>query len=292
MTPIIFGESVIGESHKRHGVEKQDSFLIIDSEHKHNRKNKYYKHISDDVRIVSVADGHGSAACPYSKTGSQTAVNVFCDIMAEYCAKYKEDLSGMFQSFNKEGETSRLAKSIVSEWERRIKEVHKLNGREVPVKDDGSVDNESIWKQYGTTLLGMLITEEYAFTLQLGDGDIIYVDDNTVEPVIEGDKILGVETHSISKPDSWKRVLTTVILLDSIKTQSYMYLLSTDGMANSHSSQDEFYKTCKDYYKLIKEHGIDAVKTNLKRWLSETSELGCGDDITVVIVTKNEGEQI
>ena len=34
---------------------------------------------------------------------------------------------------------------------------------------------------------------------------------------------------------------------------------------------------------MIKEHGAEAVQGNLKKWLTETSELGCGDDITVVM---------
>lgn len=33
---------------------------------------------------------------------------------------------------------------------------------------------------------------------------------------------------------------------------------------------------------MIQEHGAETVQANLKNWLTETSELGCGDDITVV----------
>ena len=34
---------------------------------------------------------------------------------------------------------------------------------------------------------------------------------------------------------------------------------------------------------MIKEHGADVIDANLKSWLSETSEMGCGDDITVLM---------
>ena len=37
-------------------------------------------------------------------------------------------------------------------------------------------------------------------------------------------------------------------------------------------------------------HGAETVQANLKKWLTETSELGCGDDITVVMAYF-EGEQ-
>lgn len=283
MTPIIIGDSVRGESHKRRNIECQDSFLIVDGVHKHERKSQFYNELSEDIRLIAVADGHGSESCPYSKTGSQTAVNVFCDIMAEFAAKYKGNMNELFVSLNREGETMRIAKWIVSEWEKRIIRYHvNLAKRDIPRKENGEVDDGAIWKQYGTTLLGMLITKSFIFSLQLGDGDITYVDTNGVLPVIEGDKILGVETHSISKPSSWKKILTRVNSLEGITEASFMYILSTDGWVNSHSNDEEFHKTCRDYFAMINEYGTEVVEKNLPTWLSETSKLGCGDDITVV----------
>ena len=38
------------------------------------------------------------------------------------------------------------------------------------------------------------------------------------------------------------------------------------------------------FTRMIQEHGADTVQANLKNWLTETSELGSGDDITVVMV--------
>ena len=64
----------------------------------------------------------------------------------------------------------------------------------------------------------------------------------------------------------------------------YMYMLSTDGFANSYVSDEEFQKTCREYYNMIGQHGFDAVKENLAKWLKETSEYGCGDDVTAVMV--------
>lgn len=62
-----------------------------------------------------------------------------------------------------------------------------------------------------------------------------------------------------------------------------MLMLSTDGFANSYKNADEFQKTCVDYFDMIRQHGTDAVAANLKSWLSETSAMGCGNDITVLI---------
>lgn len=282
MTPVIIGDSVRGDSHVRHNTECQDSYLIIDGIHKHDRTSSYYRELPEGTRIIAVADGHGSSSCPYSKTGSQTVANAFCDIMAEFVVKYKDEMHSLFVLLNSEGEATRVAKSLVREWEKRILDVHRLNKREVPRRENGDADAELIWKQYGTTLLGMLITKHFIFSLQLGDGDIMYVDNTHVLPVIEGDKILGVETHSISKPTSWKKVLTKVTSLSNCAEKPFMYVLSTDGWMNSHVSETEFHKTCMEYFKMIQEHGTEVVEENLSNWLSETSKMGCGDDITVV----------
>lgn len=67
-----------------------------------------------------------------------------------------------------------------------------------------------------------------------------------------------------------------------------MYMLSTDGFVNSYASSEEYIKTCKDYLEMIEEHGFEAVESNLTSWLEETSELGCGDDITVVMAYHQE----
>jgi hypothetical protein len=59
-------------------------------------------------------------------------------------------------------------------------------------------------------------------------------------------------------------------------------MLSTDGFANSFASDEEYRKSCMGYYGMIKEHGPLEVAGNLEKWLGETSEMGCGDDITVL----------
>ena len=293
MIPTIIGKSVRGDSHIRHGVECQDSLLIIDGKHRCNRRRSaaspYYDDLPEEVKIVAVADGHGSSSCPYSKTGSQTAVNVFCDLMAEYAVKFRGNMDELFASLNREGETIRISRRIVTEWEQRVLKVHSINGREMPVNEQNSKDINAVWKQYGTTLLGMLIVDENAFFLQLGDGDITFVNETDASAVLESEKILGVETHSISKPDSWKKVITKAVHLGD-NTVPFMYLLSTDGWLNSHATQEDFYRTCREYYEAILNYGPEAVENNLENWLAETSKLGCGDDITIACVCF-EGEQ-
>lgn len=289
MVSSIIAESVQGESHKRHDIVRQDNYLIlvgpdspINTEGNENKKIR--KKLPEGVSIISVADGHGSNACPYSDKGSELATGVFCDIMSDYAIKYQSDMNGLFALLNKEGETTQIAKQIILRWEERVKWDFNRNRKDIdkPHKEDGSVDYSAVYKMYGSTLLGIMITPTFIFAFQLGDGDIYIVSENEVSPVIEGDKILGVETHSISKEDSWSKSLTRVINIDQFNIHPFMISISTDGWINSHASPDDFEKTCKEYFKLIREKGSEVIESNLAAWLSETSKFGCGDDITTV----------
>lgn len=267
MKPTIIGRSVQGSSHKRSDTVRQDRFKRVQ--------------LNDGTVILAVADGHGSSACPYSDVGAKTAATVFCDVMKGIYEGSADNVEGMLTDLNREGDT-RLAKKIDIEWKKRIYERHLESNRPIP-EGNAQECRELVYRQYGTTLLGLLITESFCFALQLGDGDLAYVNNNGFQRIIVGDKLLGVETHSLSKIDSWKKVLTSVQRRTETEALPCVYMMSTDGFANSFASESEFQKTCVEYFELLKIHGAKAVNENLDQWLSETSKFGCGDDITLVL---------
>lgn len=267
MTRSVFGESVQGASHLRSGKECQDSLKRIEKD--------------ENTVILAVADGHGSDSCPYSKSGADIAVNVFCKIMEDYLDTYAEQPEMLLTFLKREGDT-KVAQAIDTEWKRRVLKTHSNNKRETTLDAEGNKDREAIYKLYGSTLIGLVITKEFLFAFQLGDGDIIEVSKAGVQNVIEADKILGTETHSLSKVESWKKAITCIKKKEEPQKLPVMYMLSSDGMANSYKNEDEFRKTCRDYYHLLSKHGAKAVSDSLKDWLTETSQLGCGDDITAL----------
>ena len=263
---------VKGATHVRNQMPCQDNKRIVE--------------ISDKIVIVAVADGHGSSKCPRSDRGSMIAVNSFYEVMKNYLKVYGEDeagLSNLITFLNREGDM-RFAQDVCEEWQARVKQSFYKNKVEGMTNEDGNIKWASVFSLYGTTLLGMLVTDSFVFSFQIGDGDISVVTKEEVEPLVEPEKFLGTETHSLSKPDAWRKAVASVRRREMESEESYMYILSTDGFANSYTSDEEYQKTCKDYLQMIQEHGVDTVQANLKNWLTETSELGCGDDITVVMV--------
>ena len=214
------------------------------------------------------------------------AVNSFYEVMKNYLKIYGEDeagLSNLITFLNREGDM-RFAQDVCEEWQARIKQSFYKNKVDGMTDKDGNINWSSVFSLYGTTLLGMLVTDSFVFSFQIGDGDISIVTKEEVAPMVEPEKFLGTETHSLSKPDAWRKSVASVCRRDVEGDEPYMYILSTDGFANSYTSDAEYQKTCKDYLQMLNEHGVALVQANLKNWLTETSELGCGDDITVVMV--------
>ena len=252
---IAFGCSVKGAAHIRADMPCQDSHII--QQH-------------SDYTILAVADGHGSLSCPFSQDGSKIAVQTFCDLMTSYYEK--NSVEDLMNFLNHDGKIV-IPKEIENFWKENVLQFHQKNLRE-------NILEEEIYKQYGSTLLGLLITKKFIYAFQLGDGDIICVNQNESSAVVDSEHLLGVETFSLSNKNAWKYANNAIISRTKNNFPN-LYILSTDGFSNSHASQEDFYKTCRDYYELFTDQQQDYINENLEQWLNETSAEGCGDDITV-----------
>lgn len=278
MNCSVIAKSVMGASHKRSGKPCQDRNSV---ENKRKRKKRW--ECEDGTVIVSIADGHGSDSAPYSDVGAGTAVNVFCDVMVQLHDSYTENLDLLMTYLNREGEV-KIAQTIDAEWKQRILNYHTMKKREIAVLDDGEKNKAAVYKQYGATLLGLMITPSFIFAFQLGDGDIAFIDNSGAELIIEPEKILGVETHSLSREASWKKAITLVRRFDARNSVPSVFTLSSDGFSNSYKDEVAFRNTLVEYFGMIKEHGAKVIDENLEQWLAETSQYGCGDDITLLMV--------
>ena len=215
MARLLFGKSVKGATHARNGMPLQDSFKIDE--------------VSEDVTIIAVADGHGSEKCPKSKNGSQIAVNAFCKVMRDYLQNY-ENQDELITYLNREGEL-KFSQDVCQEWQRRVRKSFNDSKAEKPKLEDGSVNWKSVYQMYGTTLIGLLITSTFIFAFQIGDGDAVMVDGETISPIVESEKMLGTETHSLSKMDAWRKAVSVVRRKEDTEGMPYLYMLSTDGFS-------------------------------------------------------------
>lgn len=69
---------------------------------------------------------------------------------------------------NREGEV-KVAQAVDEEWKRRVLKVHSNNKREKPRDSRGNTNKKAVYRLYGTTLLGLLITPDFLFAFQLDE---------------------------------------------------------------------------------------------------------------------------
>ncbi len=266
MEYFVFGRSIRGAAHIREGTACQDSC----------RKTLR----GDGSVILAAADGHGSKASPYSRTGSRIAVNVFHRVMGSLCDSFEGKPDKLFSYLSREGEST-LSRCVETEWKRRVIKRHRRNKRPFTLGSRGEKDLGALYRQYGTTLLGLMVTPTFLFALQIGDGDICCVRGGRAEKVIVTEKILGVETHSLCRENAWEKIGTVTRRVRF--AQPTLFTLTTDGFANSYGSEEDFLAAVGDYRRILIDYGPGPVKSHLPVWLRETSDMGCGDDITMLI---------
>ena len=260
----------------------------------------------DGVTVIAVADGHGSEACKHSDEGAYRAVHAFTDVMndlfSDFYAKYPEGDAAMLGSVMTSDNEHGLAKKIEATWRRRVERKHKVEKREILERDNEKIEgkkssiakaNEMIdqskldFMEYGTTLLGVAIADDCAFVYQIGDGDIQIFTEDGVRSLVDADKFLGVETYSLAHDLSWSFAKTTMVPLKDIK-KPFLIMMSTDGLNNSYINSKEFETCCKDYFEIIRDEGFKTVEKELEGWLRDTSDNGCGDDVTVALAYFSE----
>jgi hypothetical protein len=135
-------------------------------------------------------------------------------------------------------------------------------------------------------LLAILATGRFILYLQLGDGDIVAVNDRgeVRKPVAKDDRLLGNETTSLCLARAAQDMRVTVAPIDG--DIPALVVVSTDGYANSFRDEEGFLKVGADLLEMIRADGLDPIAKSLADWLNDTSQHGSGDDITVGLLCR------
>lgn len=281
----IIASSVEGASHKRTNTPNQD------------RINFFIDNQGTLPVILAVADGHGGKTYFRSGKGAELAVAASLEI-----CKGLENIS--WDLIKNKKIIDFICRDIVQNW---LEKVHSDIERNpftddekslIPIKKEsgskrpGGLHYYDMIAAYGSTLITAFLHETYTLYLQIGDGDILIVDEHGIpdKPLPEDKRLLGNETTSLCLPEAWSDFRFRLIPFDPTNTRPALIILSTDGYANSFSSDLEFEKVGIDLLETICDHkegiqkGIDAIEDDLELWLNVASEKGSGDDITVGII--------
>jgi serine/threonine protein phosphatase PrpC len=256
--------SVRGASHVRKGMVNQDRVLSNGGDG------------VDAPLILAVADGHGSAAYIRSDVGAEIAVQVASEVLRETWGR-DECLAPRDASADDRWiAEDRIARRIVAEWTSRVQ----LHIDEHPSTD---ATFSLSTKAYGSTLLAAVLYKGRIAALQLGDGDILCCDtDGCTRRLIDSDhSLMANETHSLCMKNAAQHFRFGYAHLAQHSTR--LLLLSSDGYSNSFADDAGFLSVLSDIHRMLPSIALDALPSLLEAWAAESTNVGSGDDISIVL---------
>ena len=289
---VAVGCSVRGASHVRNGVENQDRALVYSSVHGPEYADG--QAVLRNVRapfVVAVADGHGSARHFRSARGAKFAV--------EAAGKALMDLAehgGTSSAEEWEAMLKLQAKSVFLRWRELVAD--DLEGDELSPEEWAIVTSKTTKSgvqadpvvAYGATLVAAVVTGSLVGIVQIGDGSAVALKADgegyviASEPVPVDDSLYGTTTTSLCTKNSWLQFRVAALCGEEAPP---FLMLVTDGYDQSYPTREAYLRSAVDYSDLIREEeGQQAIGANLGRWLSEISEEGTGDDVSMVIVAR------
>jgi len=254
---IAIAETVTGAQHIKVGKPNQDAILALSK---------------SPIWIVAVADGHGSQKSPRSAKGAELAVKIAT--LHIYSILSKEGTA----TIEKE-QLTRISETIVKQWQDEV--IKDSIENEWSDEEKTTIKNQKDFLLYGTTLLVCAITETQLLFLQIGDGDIIIVENNNniISPIARDPNLIANETTSLGMKDAQKSIRSAILPLEGEKPN--LIMLSTDGYSNSFVDPEGFIQAATDIATMLNEKGSTPIRKDLKNWLQSTSAEGSGDDTTV-----------
>ncbi len=283
----IIGKSVQGASHVRTGLPNQDAICWLPESG------------TGLPLVLAVSDGHGSAKCFRSDVGARLAVETTTKVIQEFLESLPEPPN---LSTIKRWAEENLRREIVRRWRDAVaddlsaKPFTSAELEQADAKVGGSKRRQVVPDPilaYGATLLTVVVAEPFILYLQLGDGDILTISEmgEVGRPPLPADeRLFANETTSLCSRDAWRDFRSHFQVLSG--PPPALILVSTDGYANSFRNEADFLIVGADILEMIRSDGLDAVDERLQTWLTEASQEGSGDDITLGILCRVDALKI
>lgn len=292
MNMKTFDISVLGASHIKKGTVCQDYSIS-------NSNNKW--------SYAVVCDGHGGGDYVRSNKGSEFG----CKSAEFMINSMMSQISS--EKFFSESESllCTLEKRIIKKWRETV-EAHYRNNpftdselSRVSAKAYDKYKNGNIYSAYGTTLVAVVMTHDYWFGIQIGDGKLITVDlnGNFSQPVPENPACFANATTSMCDDDAFENFRgcfscdnpeyynAKINNIPDIEKKNHFVaygrelpsavIVSSDGVDNCFKEDEQMYNFYKTVLYSFGTSDFYEAENSLKGYLPKLSEKGSGDDISV-----------
>lgn len=272
------------------------AFSATETGYNHTRINKVCEDASDfyddeKMHICVVADGHGSDNYPRTEFGSKFAVDAAIKNVIEFVntaekSQVINDAENNFERMNQ------LAKSILRSWYESVeedynkkpfteKELEKVSDKYKNRYLSENIEERKVEKAYGCTLIIYVITDDYSFGMQIGDGKCVLIDENGqfLEPIPWDDDCQLNVTTSICDDNAIDEF--RFYISDKMPTAVF---IGSDGIDDSYANEEELYALYRSILKIFIEHGDEVGKSEIREYLPVLTKRGSGDDVSMGLI--------
>lgn len=272
------------------------AFSATETGYNHTRINKVCEDASDfyddeKMHICVVADGHGSDNYPRTEFGSKFAVDAAIKNVIEFVntaekSQVINDAENNFERMNQ------LAKSILRSWYESVeedynkkpfteKELEKVSDKYKNRYLSENIEERKVEKAYGCTLIIYVITDDYSFGMQIGDGKCVLIDENGqfLEPIPWDDDCQLNVTTSICDDDAIDEF--RFYISDKMPTAVF---IGSDGIDDSYANKEELYALYRSILKIFIEYGDEVGKSEIREYLPVLTKRGSGDDVSMGLI--------
>ena len=250
------GCAVRGASHQRQGREGQDAI---------------YWQQRQGALALAVADGHSKA--PKGLRGADLAVQV----AVEQLLNFDDALTHAARTrpgLVRELTLRPFGRQLVQAWRDLVFSDSDL-GRSEALRDN-------VLQDHGTTLAATLVTDHFVLALQIGDGDVLWVDSFGVQRPLDDDPFAFADvTPSLCGPQAWEWLRAKAW---PRQEEEALIAVMTDGYVNSYPDDLAIDDVVSGYLELIRGKGLETVDDELPSFLEQVTRRGSGDDVTLGLV--------
>ena len=272
----VFGRSVRGAAHERRGLPNQDAICWRP------------RSGVGSTLALALADGHGSPRYARSHIGAHLAVETATQLIQDFVAGH-QDANNL--SVIKRTAEEWLPQALLRSWldavnaHARAHPLSEVELQALSLKEDLAMLNAgNPLIAYGTTLIAVAVAEAFVIYLQLGDGEVLTVTNQSQvgRPLGKDERLFANETTSLCAPEAWRDF--RVAFQPTAHARPALILLTTDGYPNSFRDESGFLQAGSDIFKTIQAEGFSRVKAGLEGWLKDSTSRGSGDDVTIGIL--------
>jgi len=275
----VTGASRRGGSHVRSGLPNQDAF-------------EYWASADGNTAVMAVADGHGSALCFRSEAGSHVAVTTAVELLRKFATTIR---SGQSVCAIADRARALLAEELTQSWRAAV--AGDLAAKPFTPAEWASLAALEGWKgqqvvqrhpelAYGSTILAVVATTTYVLCMQLGDGDILFVDceGDTRRALPKDRQLMPRQTASLWRRDAAAKF--RVHVQDGSNDLPVLVFAATDGYAESCKSEHELMEVGQHYLAVVRNAGLNGLEHQLKSFLDQASGTGTADDTTIGFISR------